>query len=294
MGSSPLSLDVEALRTWLAVLDHGGMTKAAERLDMTQSAVSWRIKRLEARVGRPLLIRDRRSLLPSRDGRALLDDARALVDIHDRASSRLQNSDLTGTVKLGSNEEVDPARMASMLGRFRRTHPGASIEFLIDYTENLIRRINRGEIDVAIIQVVDDYLLSTDTVLWTDQLRWVTSRERATDDDEVVPLVTFGDLDFYRSLSEPHLVDANIEYKIGFSASSIAGHRAAIAAGLGVAVLESRHLGGEIVDWPRAASLPELPIVHQIARTVRGEALEVTKTLTEAIVDELRDPPPDR
>ena len=67
VGMVALHLDVESLRAYLAVLDTGGMTRAAERLGMTQSAVSWKIKRLEERLGRPLLIRDGHAV---RDGLA--------------------------------------------------------------------------------------------------------------------------------------------------------------------------------------------------------------------------------
>ncbi len=130
--TTPIQLDIESLRTLLAALDYGGMTRAAERLHMSQSSVSWKIKRLEERVGRPLLIRDGHSLRPTRDGRALIPDARALVEIHDRAASRLESSELSGTVKLGSNEEVDVARMAALLGRFKWSHPNTTIEFAVD------------------------------------------------------------------------------------------------------------------------------------------------------------------
>lgn len=291
MAAAP-QLDVESLRTLLAVLDHGGMTRAAEQLQMTQSAVSWKIKRLEERVGRPLLIRDGHSLRPTRDGRSLLADARNLVEIHDRAAARLTSSDLTGTVKLGSNEEVDPARMASLLGRFKRSHPQATIEFVIDHTEHLAHKIDRGEIDVAIVQVDEDHLRPTDRVLWSDQLRWVTCCDsaRLSDDDAIVPLITFGPHCFYRAISEPDLVAAGIQHSVAFSASSILGVRAAIAAGLGVGVLGSRYLGGDIVAWSRASSLPDLPIVHQVARTVPGEAAQVATALVDAIAEELLDP----
>lgn len=53
-----MQLDVESLRTFATVLDLGGMTRAAEALDVSQSAVSWKIKRLEEKVGRDLLIRE--------------------------------------------------------------------------------------------------------------------------------------------------------------------------------------------------------------------------------------------
>lgn len=286
-----LQLDVESLRTFLAVLDHGGMTPAAARLHMTQSAVSWKIKRLEERVGRPLLIRDGHTLRPTRDGRALLDDARTLVEIHDRAATRLRRSDLTGTVKLGSNEEVDAKRMASLLGRFTRSHPGATIEFVIDHTEQLSTKIDNGDLDVAIIQVLDGHVRETDAVLWSDTLRWVASCEHRERDDDVA-LITFGEHCFYRAISEPLLVDADIAHRVAFSASSISGVRAAVAAGLGVGVLGSRYLGGEIVAWSRGDLLPPLPVVHQVARTVPGESPAVAVALVDAIASELLDPAP--
>jgi len=282
-----LQLDVESLRTLLAALDHGGMTRAAERLHMSQSAVSWKIKRLEERIGRPLLIRDGHTLRPTRDGRALIPDARALVEIHDRAAARLQSSELTGTVRLGSNEEVDAVHMASLLGRFKWAHPNASIEFVIDHTTNLARAIDRGQLDVAIMQVADRNLRSTDTVLWTDRLHWVTSHAMTSDDSAPVPLITFGEQCFYRSLSEPDLNAAHIDHLVAFSASSTRGVRAALEAGLGVAVLGSKHLGDDIIEWPRSHELPELPLVHQIARTVPGEAPAVATALVDAIAGEL-------
>ena len=96
-----VQLDVESLRTLIAVLDWGSMTRAAQQLGMSQSAVSWKIKRLEQRVGRPLLIRDGHDLRPTRDGSALLDDARSIVEIHDRAVQRLSSPEFTGRIRVG-------------------------------------------------------------------------------------------------------------------------------------------------------------------------------------------------
>ena len=70
-----MQLDIESLRVYLTVLDAGGMTRAAERLHMGQSAVSRKVSRLEERVGQSLLIRDGHTLRPTRAGRALLPDA---------------------------------------------------------------------------------------------------------------------------------------------------------------------------------------------------------------------------
>lgn len=285
-----MQLDVESLRTLIAVLDRGGMTRAAEHLGLSQSSVSWKIKRLEQRVGRPLLIRDGHDLRLTRDGRDLIDDARAMVTIHDRAVARLSSSELTGHVRVGANDEIGAERIADLLGRFRRLHPSASVEFHLGPTETLARQVDAGEIDVVVIQVLDDDLRPGDEVLWTEQLRWVTCCETPYDDGPV-PLVTFGAHCFYRPLSEPLLDAAGIEHAVALSVGTTASVRTALTAGLGVGVLGERYLGDDLVEWSRAAELPPLPQVHQIARTVPGEQPAVAAELISALVAELRQRP---
>jgi len=282
-----MQLDVESLRTFLAVVDHGGMTRAAEHLDLSQSAVSWKIKRLEARVGRDLLVRNGHSIHPSRDGTALLDDAREMVALHDQAVERLRSSDLTGHVSIGSNEEVDAERMAAVLGRFKRLHPGASIEFVIAHTEELAERVKVGTLDVVIVQVDDGHLEPDDEPLWSDQLCWATS-ECCSFDEGTVPLITFGDHCFYRPLSEPLLAAADIDHTAAFAVSSTAGVRAAIDAGLGVGVLSSKYLGDGVVEWARGAGLDALPRVHQIVRVAPGPRPLIVEALLSSVLDELR------
>ncbi len=284
-----LHLDVESLRAFLAVLDTGGMTRAAERLDVTQSAVSWKIKRLEERVGRPLLIREGHNVRPTRDGRALLDDARTIVALHDGAVWRLRSSELTGTVKLGSNEEIGTPQIASLLGRFKRAHPNATIEFVIDHTVQLAKLVDAGQLDVVLIQATDEQLRPDDTVLWTDQLRWLSSRVW-TYDEGAVPLVTFGDQCFYRRLGEPILKANRITYTHAFSGSATSGVVAAIEAGLGVGVLSEHFMSDDIIEWPRASTLPPLPRVHQIARTVPGETAAAAAALVGVIEEQLLEP----
>lgn len=289
MAVSSLQLDVESLRTFLAVLDNGGMTKAARVLNLSQSAVSWKIKRLEERVGKALLIRDGHTLRPTRDGRELLDDARQLVAIHDRAAHRLERSELSGLVRLGAIGEVSATRVAAILGRFKRLHPATSIEFIADNTHTLSRMVENGELDVAIIQVGDEHLRDDDVVLWVEDLCWAVCCETLFDEGQV-PLITFGGDCFYRPLSEPILEAAGVDFNVAFSVPSTAGVYSAISAGLGVGVIGAHHLGGEIVEWPRGAELDPLPHIHQIARTVPGEHPAVAAALLAAIVSELHCP----
>lgn len=279
-----MQLDVESLRTFLAVLDHGGMTRAAEHLHLTQSAVSWKIRRLEDRVGRPLFVRDGHSLRLSSDGRALVDDARSIVSIHDRAVARLESTELTGTVRLGTNEEVASTRVAAVLGRFTRIHPSARVEFVIKESERLRDELDNGDLDVVVMQVSRSEQREDDVVLWSDQLQWVTCCETPYAEG-TVPLITFGENCFYRALSEPVLDANDIEHAVAFSGPSASGIHAAVSAGLGVAVLSERFIGGDIVEWKRGAELGPLPIVHQVART-RPDPDELSCALLAAIAEE--------
>lgn len=285
-----MQLDVESLRTLLAVLDRGGMTRAAEHLGMTQSAVSWKIKRLEQRVGRPLLIRDGHELRPTSEGRAVLDEARLIVETHDQMVHRLESPDFTGTIKVGSNEEVGAARMAGILGRFKRMYPDATIEFIVDQSRALAPLLRRGRIDVAVLQIVEDEAEDGDIVLWTEQLRWATHRDMPFSEGEV-PLVTYGAHGFYRPVSEPVLERHGIPYRYTVTAPTSETVRAAVEAGLGVAVLGERFLTGDVVEWERAASLEPLAAGRQVVRTARGEPSTVAAAVVDAITAEFVDLP---
>ncbi len=285
-----VNLDIESLRTFLTVLDHGNMTRAAEQLNLSQSAVSRKMLRLEQRIGRPLLIRDGHTLRPTRDGNTLIPDARNMVEIHDRAVARLQSSELTGKVRLGSNGEVEASQIAAMLGRFKLKHPAASIEFVIDHSGQLADWAETGAVDLAIFQVDEDNLRATDIVLWTEELSWVTSCE--TDFEEgTVPVVDFGENCFYSRFSNPKLSDAGIDYRVTFSAASSADVRSAVDAGIGVAVLATRYISENVVEWKRGSTLGPLPPVHQILRFMPGKQSEAVEALIETIRDELTCPP---
>jgi DNA-binding transcriptional LysR family regulator len=281
-----MQLDIESLRTFLAVLDQGGMSKAGVELGMSQSAVSWKIKRLEERVGRDLLIREGRSLRPSFYGRELLSYARRLVATHDEAVARLGSSEVTGNVKVGAAEEVGAAGLVAVLGRFNRVHPGATVEFVVGPDGQLDSMLAKNELDVAVLQVDSSALRSSDTVLWTNQLVWVTSRVW-TYDDGVVPLIAYSDSGFYRPMAERILREGGTEYRLAFSGSSTANVLAAVEAGLGVALINSRSAVGEVMEWPRAETLPDAPDTYQVARTAPGPPSAITSELLAEITAEL-------
>ncbi|MDH3683788.1 MAG: LysR family transcriptional regulator [Acidimicrobiia bacterium] len=283
-----MRLDLESLRAFATVLEWGSMARAAEQLELSPSAMSWKIKRLEQRVGRPLLIRDGHELRPTQEGRLILEEAPAMLEAHDRLVRRLTHPEFTGTIKIGSNEEVGAARMAGILGRFRFAYPDATIEFVVNQSRLLLPLLNRGRIDVAVVQVTEEEVQPDDVVLWTEELRWATHRDLPYDDG-VVNLISYGENGFYRPVGEPILEQHGISYRYTVTAPTSAAVRAAVSAGLGVAILASQWLTAEVVEWEVGSTLEALPRSCQVVRTVPGEQPTVTRAIVDAIVEEFTD-----
>ncbi len=286
-----LKIDIESMRTFVAVTELGGISRAADQLDLTPSAVSWKIKRLEQRVGKPLLIRDGHDLRPTHEGRIVLEDAPEIIQAHDRMTSRLEYPEFTGLIKVGSNEEVGAERIAAILGRFQQTFPGSRVQFEVNQSRLLRPLIEGGRIDVAVIQVAEDELRPDDRVLWEDALRWATHRDLPFDDG-VVSLVTYGENGFYRPVIEPILERHGIPYRYAVTSPSSAGVQAAVAAGLGVAVLAERLLTDDVIEWERGAELDPLPAAYHVVRSVPGDQAAATAVLVDAIASELTDRAP--
>ncbi len=283
-----MHLDVESLRAFIAVLDAGGMTRAAERLGISQSAVSWKIKRLEERVGVEL-VRRGPEVEATPDGRDLLFYVDRIVETHDEAVARLTGAELTGRIRLGATEETSAHSLSPVIGRFTRIHPGLYIEIQVDSSNTLDRRAAAGELDLVLIQVEEEDCKASDTVVWVDEQRWISSPVW-TYADGAVPLVSFGADGFYRPRARRLLRDAGIDSWMAFSGGSTASVIAAVEAGVGVAAISGRSVSGDVIDWPRAEQLPDLPPVFQVARLAPGETSTEVAELLADIEQALGDP----
>lgn len=256
---------MESLRTFRAVVEAGGVTRAAQRLNLSQSAVSWKLKRLEERVGRPLTVIDARKIALTEDGQALLNHAIRIVEAHDEAVARFQISDLAGEVRVGVTEDMAVDGIARVIGRFSRHHPHLSLSMRMEQSKNLVRWLADGEIDAAFIQVRADEVTSSDIVLKRDKLVWVAA-DKDLAQANPLPLVTFGPDCFYRPLMVKALQDARRANRVVVQAPSTAAVKTALLAGLGVGVFRKRQLM-EVPDLQPLNSLTApLPAVAQVLR----------------------------
>src|SRR6185369_1801709 len=137
------------------VIDAGGVTRAAQRLHLSQSAVSHKIARLEERIGRPLLHKMDSGIGPTEDGRDLLAYAERLVAIHDEAAERFKRSQLSGRIRLGITEDAAGKELATILGRFKRLHPGVKLTARVAQSLTLAGWLKSKAIDLAVLQVFE-------------------------------------------------------------------------------------------------------------------------------------------
>src|SRR5579872_5272273 len=94
-------LDIDQLRTFIAIAETGSFTKAADVVNKTQSAVSMQMKRLEERLAKSVFARDGRASKLTEDGERLLDYARRIVKLNVEALAAFNDKELTGRVRLG-------------------------------------------------------------------------------------------------------------------------------------------------------------------------------------------------
>lgn len=122
-------MDLRRLRLFLAVVDEGGFTAAAEAAHVAQPAVSLAVRELEAELGAPLLVRSRRGATLTSAGEALVGPARqALRDVENAAAAVAAVTGLVaGRLDLASLPTLAADPVADLVGRFRRAHPAVSV-----------------------------------------------------------------------------------------------------------------------------------------------------------------------
>lgn len=268
-------LEIDALRVLLAIRHHGGVTRAAEALGLSQSAVSHKVKRLETSLGCDLMSRKPGAPLFTTSGEDLLDYAVRILGLHDEALLALSKTSLAGRLSLGLTEDTTCTDLARILGRFRRLHPQVSVRTKVRMSLVLRAMLDRGELDAAIIQVFAHEVRPTDVVLFREQLYWVKHSDLLLPQDGPIPFLSFDDECFYRQWAFDIGQDGGAMLETVFECSSAAGIVSAVTAGLGVALLNERHLRPDMqIVSDRLPEPPPLSYVVRRARTVRNPALD--------------------
>ena len=146
----PRNLDLTALRSFVAVADAGGVTRASGFLNLTQSAVSMQIKRLEEMLGVEVLDRSGRQVSLTAAGEQLLGYARKMLSLNDEVMGRLTRDPHEGEIVLGVPHDIVYPVIPQVLQHFARAFPKMKITLISSFTRVLKQQFGRGECDVIL------------------------------------------------------------------------------------------------------------------------------------------------
>lgn len=278
-------LEIDALRVLWSVRRHGGITRAAEALGLSQSAVSHKIKRLETSLDCDLLSRRPGAPMFTAAGEDLLDYAERILGLHDEALLSLTKTPLAGRIALGLTEDTTCTDLARILGRFRRLHPDVAVRTKVRMSLVLRAMLERGELDAAIVQIFAHEVRPSDVVLFREQLYWVKHPDLILPQGDPIPFLSFDDECFYRQWALDIGQDGDTLLETVFECASAAGIVSAVMSALGVALLNGRHLRPEMeIITNRLPEPPALAYVVRRARKARNPALD---TLVAEIENEI-------
>lgn len=273
------NLDVTTLRSFVAVADSGGVTRAAGFLHLTQSAVSMQLKRLEDLLGVELLDRSGRTIALTASGEQLLVYARRMVALNDEVIGRLTDQAFEGEIVLGVPHDIVYPAIPQVLKQFNSAYPRVKVQLVSSYTRALKEQFGRGECDL---------ILTTETeqgpnaeTLCRKPLVWIGAPGGAAWRQHPLKLA-FGRLCTFRPRVVEALDAAGIPWDVIVETESDRTIEATVSADLAVHTMiegtEPPHL--ERVD--HGGDLPDLPM-QQInlygAAPGKGEVHETLATL---------------
>lgn len=268
MDQFDLPINLNRLRLFLAVVEHGGVRRAAEAIGISQPAVSQAIHALEAEVGLSLLERVGRGVRPTPAGRTLVEHGRRVMVEAIATRDALDGlKGLTrGSLALGASTTIGIYILPTSLGAFHQRHPAIDLSLNVANTRDILALLRDGRLDLAFVEgsVHDDDLEATPFL--ADELIAIVppgstlARQRAisADDLATMPFLMREEGSGTRECVDRALatwgISANVMMELGHTEAI----KNAVAAGLGISILSRPTVSREIADG-RLATLPIAP-----------------------------------
>lgn len=252
-------LDLDAVRAFVLVADLASFTRAADALGTTQSAVSLKLKRLEAHLGHTLLERTPRVVRLAAEGETFLPAARELLDAHERALAALSTGQRR--LVLGVSEHVAVPDLPAVLTGLHRHDPGLVLEMHLGMSANLLAQFDERRLDAAIVrhEPTEDPPRGDGTRLFAEPLAWLAAADWAPRAGEPLPLAVLAGPCGVRAAALRALDRAGLAWRERFTGGGVAAVAAAAAAGLAVCPLARRVAPRTLVDVGSKFGLPALP-----------------------------------
>ena len=274
------NLDVAALRSFTVVAETGGVTRAAGRLNLTQSAVSMQIKRLEQSLGLTLFDRGARSMTVTAEGEQLLSYARRILALNDEVWTRLTADEWEGSLTLGVPHDIVYPHIPAALRDVARLAPRLKVSLVASYTRALKPAFEAGEMDV--ILTTEDAPDPGGETLTQSPLVWIGAREAGAWRKRPLPLA-FEPSCIFRPLAAAALDAAGIPWTMAVESASARGIEAAVAADLAVFAGVESAIPPQLEAVADGGALPQLPSVRINLYKADGPKADMIGLMCDAI-----------
>lgn len=276
-------LQLDWLRVFVAAVDGGSLAAAGPVVHRSPSAVTMQIRKLEAVVGRPLLLRGpRRTLEPTTAGLALLAHARRLLALHDEALAELHGPTLSGRLRIGVPDDYATPYLTPVLRAFGARHD--QVEIVLDCLQStqLIPRVQRGDTDLAL---VTRDRTGRGRLLFHEPLVWVGSARYPVWQQPVLPVAVYEHDSIARRHALTALTRAGRAHRIACDSAGIAGQRAAVDSGLAIAVFTRCSVPESLRVLDESDGLPPLqPLEVALIRSRASRGVKAVDAFVQSMV----------
>lgn len=247
-------LDISNVQAFLLVADLASFTRAAEALGTTQAAVSLKLKRLEASLGKRLVERSPRAVRLTAEGSSFAERARALMAAHDHALAGPEPA--PARLSLGISDHVAGPELVPMLEQLRALPVRLSLDVSIGFSRDLLDRYDAGTLDAVIVR--QEAGRRGGETLVEDGFGWFASPRHDARPGAALALATLAPPCGVRALAVRALDKAGIAWAETFVGGGVSAVIAAAQAGLAVAPLARRITPPGLVDVGETLGLPRL------------------------------------
>ncbi|QPW30646.1 transcriptional regulator LrhA [Edwardsiella ictaluri] len=252
----PINLDLDLLRTFVAVADVKTFAAAATRVQRTQSAVSQQMQRLELLVGKELFARKGRNKYLTDHGVQLLNYARKILRFNDEACHSLINDHLQGRLVVGATDDSADSILPQLLGRFTALYPKLAIDVRMQRNADIQLMLLDNEVDLAVSMGCEPSLSST--LLRRSPTVWFCATDYDFTPGIPIELVVLDEPSTFRSLATTALDAAGLPWRLAYVASTLPALRAALKAGLGISARPIEMMSSSLRVLGEAGGLPRL------------------------------------
>ncbi len=251
------NLDTSLIRAFVTVAGTGNMTIAADRLGLTQGAVSQQIRRLEETLQCTLFDRSQRGLKLTRQGELLMEPARRLLEVNDEIWTEMSAPSIRGEVRLGIPHDLVTTYLPLALDGFVAANPNIEVTLITGASPELRADLAKGSIDVAI---AEEPLGDTQgEMLGVERLLWVGRRSGAAHGKRPLPLSMVAEDCAFRQPVVDALRSQDIAWRSVFENGTIEATMTTVRSDLAVTVSLASVVPDDLDVLGRDQGLPELP-----------------------------------